>query len=162
MTLSYLGIYMWVLLGGMLLLLIPWYNFIDSSAIFVSLFGISYGLFAVLLNILYSGSSLISYFIVPLPVYCLGRWIVYRLKGRNNEYITFVFLSLLCISIILLYRTVIDVAQNGIVSINRTFGIEGIETISATLYGMYAAITMVGLPVFLHQSRKGICSRGYS
>lgn len=139
---------MWVLLGGILLLIIPWYNFIDSSAVFVSLFGISYGLFAVLLNVPYSGSSLISYFIVPLPIYCLGRWIVYRFKGRNNEYIAFVFLSLLCISIILLYHTVIDVAQNGIVSINRTFEIEGVETISATLYGMYAALTMVGLPMF--------------
>lgn len=145
---------MWVLLGGMLLLIIPWYNFIDSSAAFISLFSISYGLFSVLFDISYSGSSLISYFIVPLPIYCFGRWIVYRLKGRNNEYMTFVFLSLLCISIILLYRTIIDITQNGIVSINRTFEIEGIDTISATLYGMYAASTMVGLPAFFASVEK--------
>lgn len=154
MTLTLHGIYFWMMLGGMLLFIISWYRYLDVSAIFVGLFGFFYGIFSVVLNVPYSGSSFLSYFIVPLPLYCLGRWFVNRLKGQDSQFVILVFLSLACISFVLLYRMVIDVAQGEIVSVSRTFEIEGVETISATLYGMYAAITMVGLPVFFASVEK--------
>lgn len=154
MTLTQKGLYFWILFGIISLLTIKCYNLVDTSAIFICLFGILYGLFSVVLSVTYSYSSLISCFIVPLPLYCFGRWLVYRLRGKNGELITMLFLSLLCISFILLYRTIVDVSQSGIVSVRRTFEIEGVETISATLYGMYAALTMVGLPLFFASVEK--------
>lgn len=154
MTLTPYGIYFWMMFGGVLLFIIPWSRYLDVSAMFVGLFGFFYGIFSIMLNISYSGSSFLSYFIVPLPLYCLGRWFVNRLKGQDYQLVILVFLSLTSISFVLLYRTVIDVMQGGIVSVSRNFEIEGVETISATLYGMYAAVTLVGLPVFFASIQK--------
>lgn len=154
MTLTPYGIYFWMILGGMLLFVISWFRYLDVSAIFVGLFGFFYGIFSVMFNVSYSGSSFLSYFMVPLPLYCLGRWFFSCLKRQDSQIEILIFLSLACISFVLLYRTVMDVAQGEIVSINRTFEIEGVETISSTLYGMYAAVTMVGLPVFFTSLQK--------
>lgn len=154
MTLTPKGIYFWIIFGGLLIFTIPWYKYLDRSAIFICLFGIFYGIFSILLDRPYSGSSIISYLIVPLPIYCLGCWSINKFRDNDSLLTTFIFLSLLCISSVLLYRTVVDISHGEIVSVSRTFEIEGIETISATLYGMYAALTMVGLPMFFTSTQR--------
>lgn len=148
MTLTPKGLYLWIIFAGVLFVLIPWYKYIDTSAIFICLFGVFYGIFVIILDIPHSTSYFISYFIVPLQLYCLGRWFTSCLNGRDNEFILLVFTLLLSITSILLYRTVIDVINRGIISVGRNFEIEGVENITATIYGVYAALTMVGFPMF--------------
>lgn len=151
-TLSPEGIYLWAVCPGVLLFLFPWFRYVDKSAVCLALFGGLFALFAFALHTNYSGSSLIANVLAPLPLYCLGRWLVDRLAGRERELILLVFLSVLCITFILLVRTIIDVGDNGVVSVSREFEIEGVKTMSATLYGMYAAISLVGLPMFFVSS----------
>ncbi len=151
-TLMPTGIYSWAVCPIALLFLFPWFKYRDWSAISLALFGIMFALFAFVLGTKYSGSGLIANVVAPLVLYPLGCWFADRLKGCENELIVLIFLSVLCISFILLFRTIIDVGDNGVVSVSRQFEIEGVETVSATLYGLYAAITLVGLPMFFVSS----------
>lgn len=148
-TLSPEGIYLWAVCSGVLLFLFAWFRYVDKSAVCLVLFGFSFALFAVALHTAYSGSGLVANLFAPLSLYCLGRWFVDELAGRERELILLIFLSVLCITFILLYRTIIDIGDNGLVSVQRRFEIEGVETVSATIYGIYAAISLVGLPMFV-------------
>lgn len=149
-------IYTILLFSICILLYVPILKYLDKTAIFISLFSLTYCLIQLFHDVI-SWANLISYFMCPTLFYCFGKYIVVKANGDVNKLTTFLCVSILLFSIVLYISAAQDIIHNGFVNISRTFHIWGSASeaggLSATLYGLNASLGLVGLPFYFAQPK---------
>lgn len=120
----------------------------DGNSMLLLLWGISYFWVTAFFYASNSWANEIGYLLGPVVFYQCGRLFTYKL--RNQKMLLWMILLIcLCSALTIFIMTITDITNGEIIAYDRRFAAEDDAILSATLYGLIAAISLSGLGYFI-------------